>query len=317
VQGEFNAVGIIATEASFDTQVIMAAPFSAVAVTESVQVLADGNRIVHKSSSTISRDAQGRTRREQSVNYVSTESPNGETYQTIWINDPIAGSSFLLNTKDRVAQKMAASYSYMRTGVATAGGGGGRGGAMPSQAAGALRTVQPPQGAVAGAVGTGGGGGMGPRKVTPSGEAGAVSSGGGGAVYSTTTSPAPLQLNSVVPATGVRIKPETIKLGKQSIEGVEAEGTKTVLTIPAGQIGNEQPIVIENESWYSDELHQVVMTRHSDPRYGESTYKLTNINRNEPDHSLFEVPSDYAVKEPSVARPMMRKTPDEQKEPQQ
>jgi hypothetical protein len=59
------------------------------------------------------------------------------------------------------------------------------------------------------------------------------------------------------------------------------------------------------------------MSRHSDPRYGESTYKLTNISRSEPDHSLFEVPSDYTVREGPKAQPMMRKKLDEQKEPQQ
>jgi len=87
------------------------------------------------------------------------------------------------------------------------------------------------------------------------------------------------------------------QLGKQSIEGVEAEGTRTTVTIPAGEIGNERPIEIVSERWYSPELQLVVMTRHSDPRFGETTYKLTNINRTEPAKSLFEVPGDYTIKE--------------------
>ena len=86
-------------------------------------------------------------------------------------------------------------------------------------------------------------------------------------------------------------------LGKQVIEGVEAEGTRTTVTIPAGEIGNERPIEIVNERWYSPELQLVVMTRHSDPRSGETTYRLTNINRTEPAKSLFEVPGDYTIKE--------------------
>src|ERR1051325_6350071 len=86
-------------------------------------------------------------------------------------------------------------------------------------------------------------------------------------------------------------------LGKQTIEGVEAEGTRTTITIPAGEIGNERAIEIVNERWYSPELQLVVMTRHSDPRSGEMTYKLTNINRAEPAKSLFEVPAGYTVKE--------------------
>ena len=80
------------------------------------------------------------------------------------------------------------------------------------------------------------------------------------------------------------------------IEGVEAEGTRTTTTIPAGQIGNDLPINIVSEQWYSPELQLLVMTKHSDPRTGETTYRLTNISRAELDHSLFEVPADYTLR---------------------
>jgi hypothetical protein len=40
----------------------------------------------------------------------------------------------------------------------------------------------------------------------------------------------------------------------------------------------------------------VIMSKHRDPRSGETIYRLTNINRSEPDRSLFEVPADYKVK---------------------
>jgi TonB family protein len=85
-------------------------------------------------------------------------------------------------------------------------------------------------------------------------------------------------------------------LGKQNVEGVEAEGTRSTVTIPVGEIGNERPIEIVNERWYSPELETVVMSRHSDPRIGESSYRLTNIDRSEPAKSLFEVPADYTLK---------------------
>ena len=98
----------------------------------------------------------------------------------------------------------------------------------------------------------------------------------------------------------------------RSIEGVQAEGLRVTTTIPAGDIGNEQPIQIVNERWYSPELQVVVMTRHSDPRFGETTYRLTNISRTEPAATLFQVPSDYTIKEgPGVGggvRTMRRKT---------
>jgi hypothetical protein len=84
-------------------------------------------------------------------------------------------------------------------------------------------------------------------------------------------------------------------LGTQMIEGVQAEGTRTTLTIPAGAIGNDLPIQIVSERWYSPELQTVVMTKHSDPRMGDTVYRLTNINRNEPAPSLFQAPPDYTV----------------------
>lgn len=93
--------------------------------------------------------------------------------------------------------------------------------------------------------------------------------------------------------------PEPVKesLGTQTIEGVEAEGTRTTITIPAGDIGNEKPIQMVSERWYSPELKVVVLSKHNDPRMGDTTYRLTNITRGEPDRTLFEVPADYTVKD--------------------
>jgi len=86
-------------------------------------------------------------------------------------------------------------------------------------------------------------------------------------------------------------------LGTRMIEGVQAEGKRVTMTIPAGEIGNTSPIEIIDESWYSAELQTTVMTKHIDPRSGERIYRLTNISRSEPDRSLFEIPADYTVKE--------------------
>lgn len=92
-------------------------------------------------------------------------------------------------------------------------------------------------------------------------------------------------------------KPKVESLGRQNIEGVEAEGTRTTMTIPAGKIGNERQIDIVTERWYSPELQVVVMSKRSDPMAGETIYRLTNINRAEPSRSLFEVPAGYTIKE--------------------
>ena len=81
------------------------------------------------------------------------------------------------------------------------------------------------------------------------------------------------------------------------IEGVNAEGTRNVSTIDAGTIGNDRPIQITSESWYSDELQMVVMSKHSDPRTGDESFRLTNINRSEPAAYLFQAPAGYQINE--------------------
>ena len=87
----------------------------------------------------------------------------------------------------------------------------------------------------------------------------------------------------------------TESLGTQFMEGVLAEGTRTTMTIPTGQIGNDRPIDIVSERWYSPDLQVLVMSRQSDPRFGNTTYRLTNIVRSEPLFTLFEVPEDFEV----------------------
>src|SRR5581483_8639730 len=89
----------------------------------------------------------------------------------------------------------------------------------------------------------------------------------------------------------------TVSLGTQMVNGVSAEGTRTTRTIPAGAIGNEKPIVITVERWYSPDLQMNVLIKRSDPRTGDNIFQLTNIVRSEPDASMFQVPSDYTVKQ--------------------
>jgi hypothetical protein len=87
----------------------------------------------------------------------------------------------------------------------------------------------------------------------------------------------------------------TEDLGSQTMQGVYATGVRTTRTIPAGEIGNEQPIRIVTEVWTSPDLKTVVYSKRTDPRMGEQTFQLTSISRSEPDPSLFTVPSDFKV----------------------
>ena len=97
------------------------------------------------------------------------------------------------------------------------------------------------------------------------------------------------------PADRQRQNAKTESLGSKTVEGVTAEGTRTTVTIPAGQEGNEQPMQTVTESWYSPDLQMVVLFKRSDPRTGETVTRYTNIVRAEPVHTLFEVPSDYKI----------------------
>ncbi|HEU4713449.1 MAG TPA: hypothetical protein VFS76_17910 [Pyrinomonadaceae bacterium] len=276
----------IASE-SFGGKVVKGAPYSAEAVTESVQVLGDGNRIVNKFTSTVYRDGEGRTRREQTLKGLGVLGTGTEPLQTIFINDPVAGVTFSLDTRARVAVK-STPFKFEFTQKAGAAGIDGEGRhfefkvAPGGGAPGANVTMIAPLGVPPGAPGA--------RVALTQTEQFTIATGGGAGASSYVFKKAGPNPNEVKE-----------NLGKQTIEGVEAEGTRTTVTIAAGEIGNERPIEIVSERWYSPELQLVVMTRHSDPRTGETTYKLTNINRTEPAKSLFEVPSDYTIKEPMHA----------------
>jgi len=95
-------------------------------------------------------------------------------------------------------------------------------------------------------------------------------------------------------------------LGTQTIAGVSAQGTRYTRIIPAGQIGNEKPITTVSEHWYSNDLQMTVMSKRSDPQFGETTYTLTNIQRGEPAASLFAVPADYTIQQGGRGRKGMK-----------
>ena len=84
-------------------------------------------------------------------------------------------------------------------------------------------------------------------------------------------------------------------LGTQTVNGVLAEGTRYTRTIPAGRMGNDKPLTIVREEWYSPDLQMIVQSKRTDPFVGETTYNVTKIQRTAPDASLFTVPSDYSV----------------------
>jgi hypothetical protein len=89
--------------------------------------------------------------------------------------------------------------------------------------------------------------------------------------------------------------PATENLGDQTINGIQATGMRMTTTIPSGKMGNDKPITVTSERWYSSDLRATVMTKHTDPWAGELKTEFTSVNTSEPDPSLFKVPSDYKI----------------------
>ena len=244
----------VTSELSLYRDVVKNAPYSAEAVTETTQTLADGNQIYREMTAVLYRDSEGRTRREQTLTgYIPWASTTqGRAFQVIVINDPVAGVSYSLDPATRTA--VAHAMSNFKS--------------LPMQD---------------------------------------VRQGTSGIYYFSSTGD--MTSSGKMSNQYLRGGPgETEVLGTRSIEGVVAEGTRSTISIPAGSIGNERPIEVVSERWYSSELQTLVMSRHSDPRFGETVYQLKNISLAEPSSDLFKVPLDYDITEPSItleATPLM------------
>ena len=95
----------------------------------------------------------------------------------------------------------------------------------------------------------------------------------------------------------------TEQLEPRQFDGVKADGTRAVLVLPAGAIGNERTIEVTSERWYAPDLRAVVATKRTDPRFGDVTYRLVNISRSEPATHFFDVPADYTVRDQPLPPP--------------
>ena len=300
-----QAVEMAATRVPFE-KAMTGAPYSAETSVEGLQVLADGNRIVRKTTGRVYRDSEGRTRREEDGAVRSITVPtDGNVAITargsISIVDPVAGFSYSLDPERKIAWRTpigvstnimgkveAARVEEMKKAVETAAAEGAKAGGTLSAAD--EQKLAELKARIAAA---GGGSGAGTA-------AGAGARGGGGRGGAISAAPTELRMRGT--AEGYAYTSTPGPLERKTIEGVLVEGRKTNTIIPAGLIGNEQPLTVVSEEWRSPELNVLVLTRHSDPRTGESTYRLTNIVRAEPDRSLFMVPPDYEIKESGVRR---------------
>jgi len=261
-------VGIISTSGmSFATQenvqVVKNQPYQARAMTEIKQTLADGSHIAQTTTATVARDNDGRTVRIQQLSALGPWRSS---------SDSSKGSGLTLTTIFDPVAKTHIDYTS-------------------DNKVAHVAPVPPPV----------------PGPGSPGGEAGFVAFSGGPAGGSTGTGIGPMTFAVQGHANSARTAPDssaldtkTDSLCSRTIEGISAMCIKTTTTIPAGTIGNDKDLVITRESWYSTDLKLVIQSIQSDPRFGETTYSLTNIQRNEPDPALFRVPDGYTIDRPHL-----------------
>ncbi len=205
-------------------RIVRNSPYSAEAITETRQVLADGTRIAQSNSYKIYRDSQGRVRRD---------SESGMEYSIV---DPVAKATWVVDVQNQTARKMPLALAIAGTDVR------------------ALIKVNIEM----------------------------------------------MYKNQMIIARAMRPESKDLSttresLGRQVIEGVEVEGSRVTKTIPINTIGNDRPIEIVQENWYSPELQLDLMSRKYDPRTGEITCRLSGIRRSEPPADLFQVPAEYKI----------------------
>jgi hypothetical protein len=235
-------------------------PYQAQAVTEMKQTLADGSHILQTTTATVARDSDGRTMRVQKLSTMGPwkDSSPGNSPALTTIFDPVAQEHIDYTSDSKIA------HVFL----------------MPSVPPGAMVRAE---------------GGF---DVAVSNSAGVMEKGlmvsGPGPVGAVTQRFA-LQAGPTSPHLSEAVKPKTESLGTKSMEGVQVTGTRSTSTIPAGTIGNDRDLNIIRETWYSPELKLVIQSTQSDPRFGETTYTLKNIQQGSPDVTLFQVPANYTI----------------------
>ena len=264
---------------------IKGAPYSADTIVESTQTLADGNHINHQTTGRVYRDGEGRVRREEDRTFTVNGASGPITTHGVSISivDPVGGYSYSLNPEQRIAWRtpIGASKELLDKIQAVAA----QRSSQPmteEQKARAAEEMKKVKAEV--------------EKLTADAKERAAES---------NDAPSKVSSEALARARGGMRAYAVVPPGPlehKTIDGLAVEGRHNSETIPAGQIGNDLPITITSEEWTSTDLKVLVLTKHNDPRTGESTYRLTNIVRAEPDPSYFMVPPDYTVRDTNIRR---------------
>lgn len=84
-------------------------------------------------------------------------------------------------------------------------------------------------------------------------------------------------------------------LGASTIDGLSTRGTRVRNKLSAKVSGTGYSVETELEEWYSEELHLDLLVRYTDPRLGTETIGISNLKREEPSPSSFEIPRGYKI----------------------
>jgi hypothetical protein len=313
-----RTLAFIANEMGHE-RVVKGAPYCADALHESIQPLADGNRIVRKQLTRLCRDGEGRTRQEVDL----------EGRKRIYLRDPVAGEAWLVDPERNTARRLlggrmdlpaaadsAAWRDYADRMREWARAFGERMRTMPHGPGAPAAPPEPPRPALPGTPPVPPAGPVSWSAARPvvivSGDPAQQLAGAehrvevqvlrppardGEGLHGLPPPPEPAAwlppaLAQRLPTFAPRGAGVVTPLGSQTIEGLRADGERTTWTIEAGRFGNEKPIVITREVWTSPELLLTVQSREADPRSGETVYRLGNVRRGEPDPALMKPPAD-------------------------
>lgn len=231
-------------------------PYLATFKVTSQQALADGTIITRESTETEAQDSQGRHMHSQTEITPQMGRAPGTMGNA---NDPVEGTQSSWDSRTKKARVVKLPPADQRAGCW-------------ANDAGTFRMSW----------NHGGGGFTGGSSASVSGPSGTTVATGG------------VQLPATMPAIA-RPKPTIEDLGSQSIDGVEAHGHRFTTTIPAGEIGNDEPLVTTHEDWISTEFGIVVRNLSDDPRSGKRTRELVDFAPGDPDPTTFQPPEGYQI----------------------
>jgi len=227
-------------------EIVKGLPYSATALTELKQTLANGAHISHTTQATVARDSGGRTYRSQRFDSIGPMLTSDELLRNVptltTVFDPVAHRHVEFTDTERVAHVLPLPADGRALFLSTRGGAQMAPGSDPSM--------------------------TGPVRVTTGG---------------------------VIDAGRDQPQPVVEELGERQISGLVAVGSRIVTTIPVNAMGNDQPLRVSNEFWYSKDLKVILLSIQDDPRFGTTTYSLADIKREEPPKDWFQIPAGYKI----------------------